>query len=381
MQTDGRQGRRVRLLAFVTKERGYSPGQRFRLEQWAPRLARDHAIDIDFVAFESRELTRILDTPGHVPQKAYWVLRDFVRRSVPVLRSRRYDGAIVYREIALLGPAIYERLLAALGVPIFFDFDDAIWFDPGPRVGANGVFARLHFYGKTATICRLSSAVFAGNGHLADYARQWNRDVHVVPTSIELDAYSVRPELPTTEPFTISWSGSFSTLAHFEHARRALEAFARTRSTRVVVICNRPPAVAIAGAENVFVPWAAAGEVEALGDCHVGIMPLPDDDFARGKCGLKALQYMAVGRPVVISPVGMNASLIQTGVNGVLASSVDEWVSAFEALAASPERRRVMGAEARRTIETAYSAERLAAQVSAIVRSTLDPQSDARVPI
>jgi glycosyltransferase involved in cell wall biosynthesis len=371
MQNEGRRSHRIRLLTFVGKARGCSPSQRFRLEQWAPRLARDHAIDLDFVAFESPELTKILDTPGHVPQKAYWVLRDFMRRASGVLGSRRYDGVIVHREIALLGPAVYERLLALLGMPIFFDFDDAIWVDPGTKVGVNGVFARLHFYGKTATICRLASAVFAGNGHLADYARTWNRDVHVVPTSIELDNYSLQPEPAATEPFTISWSGSFSTLAQFEHARPALEAFARTRPMRLVVICNRPPAVPIAGAENVFVPWAEAGEVEALGACHVGIMPVPDNPFTRGKCGLKALQYMAVGRPVVISPVGMNRTLIDSGRNGFIASTVEDWVSAFEALASSPERRQTMGAEARRTVEAAYSGEHVAAQVAAIVRSTL----------
>jgi len=374
----GEPDRRLRLVVFVSKELGRAPGQRFRLEQWAPRLARDYAIDLEFVPYESPALTEILSLKGHTARKAYLVLRDFARRARPVLASRRFDAAIVFREIALLGPAIYERALSALGVPFFFDYDDAIWFNPQIKSEANGIFARLHFYGKAATICRLASGVFAGNEYLAAYARRWTRNVHVVPTSIELDTYAMQPALPHDAPFTIGWSGSLSTLSNFECARAALERLAARRPIRVRVICNRPPSRPIAGAENVFVPWSEHREVEELGACHVGIMPLPDEEFTRGKCGLKALQFMAVGRPVVISPVGMNADLIRQGVNGYLAATDDAWLEAFEVLAASAAERERIGIAARRTVEKGYSAEVVSKSVAHIVRETLRAHDDVR---
>jgi glycosyltransferase involved in cell wall biosynthesis len=138
----------------------------------------------------------------------------------------------------------------------------------------------------------------------------------------------------------------------------------------VKVICNEPPREPIAGAEMRFVRWSAEREAEELGDCHVGIMPLPDDEIARGKCGLKALQYMATGRAVVASPVGVNTDIIQHGYNGLLAETSDQFVSALTALA-DPDLRRRLGANARKTIEEKYSAEVIAGAFANVVRAVV----------
>jgi glycosyltransferase involved in cell wall biosynthesis len=366
--------RPLRLLVFASKAKGLAPGQRFRLEQWAPRLAADHGITLDFEPFESPRLTELLYLQGRRPEKAAWVVYDLARRLRHVVGARRYDAVVVFREIALVGPAVFERMLAAAGVPLFLDFDDAIWDHAVQTSAANGIFSKLHFYGKTATLCRLSCGIFAGNEYLANYARKRNDNVFIVPTSIELDAYPVQPDLPDPgpeQPFVVAWSGSLHTLQHFAHAHEALERIAARRKTMVKVICNRPPSQPIAGAENVFVPWAAAGEAEALGAAHVGIMPLPDDPFTRGKCGLKALQFMATGRPVVVSPVGMNRDLVTSGENGFLASTTDEWVDLLEHLAASGDLRRRLGTAGRKTVEERYSAGVVARGVAEAVRASL----------
>jgi len=357
---------------LASKRRGLAPGQRFRLEQWAPRVAATDGIDLDFDAFESPGLTEVLHKPGHVTEKGLRILYDFARRAGSVVRSRRYDGVIVFREAALIGPAIYERVIAQTGKPMFFDFDDAIW-QPQAAVAskANGVFAKLHFHGKTSTCCRLSRGVFAGNEYLAAYARKHAKNVFVIPTSIELERYPVQPESDESQGFVVVWSGSTSTLAHFEHAREPLERLAARRKLVVKVICNEPPAKPIAGAENVFVPWTEAGEAENVGAGHVGIMPLPDTDFTRGKCGLKALQFMATGRSVVVSPVGMNNDLIKHGDNGFLVSTVDEWVDTLEKLATSRELRAKVGAAGRRTVEAGYSAAVVSKLFARAVRQSL----------
>jgi hypothetical protein len=277
-----------RLLVLASKPEGLSPSQRYRFEQWAPHLARDHGIELDVAPFESRRLARLLYEPGHVAAKALWTLCDFSRRAAVLPRARRYDAVVIHREAALIGPALYEQLLARTGTPIIYDFDDAIW-SPG-QAWKNGVFSRLHFTAKTSTICRLASAVTVGNDHLASYARAHNENVFIVPSSIELADYPAIAEPEDARRFIVCWTGSTSTLVHFEHAREALERVAALVPLTIKVICGKPPEQPIAGAEMRFVPWSANDEAADVGDCHVGIMPLPDDEVSRGKGGMKLLQ-------------------------------------------------------------------------------------------
>ena len=356
--------RKIRLLVLASKPRGFSPSQRFRLEQWAVHLAANHGIELDFAPFESNELTALLYRKGHLIAKAWRTLFDYARRAVILIRARRYDVVVIHREAALVGPAIYERLLAAEHRPIIYDFDDAIW-SPGQAWG-HGLFSLLHFPAKTSSICRLASAVTTGNDFLADYARKRNSNVFVVPTSIELADYPLVPEA-NGDRFIVCWTGSTSTLVHFEHAREPLERLAQLLPLTVKIICNKPPERPIAGAEMCFVPWSVEREAQELGGCHVGIMPLPDDEVSRGKCGLKALQCMATGRPVVVSPVGVNSEIVRSGRNGYLASSVGEWVDALRRLACDAQLRAKLGRNARQTVENSYSAEISAAKFACVV--------------
>lgn len=348
----------IRLLAFVQKRLGVSPGQRFRFEQWAPHLAARHGIEIDFVPFESARLTELLYTRGNIAAKGALMLSDFARRAGPVSRSRRYDGAIVYREVASLGPAVWERVLARAGVPFLLDFDDSIWM-PSAVVGKplNGVFSRLRFSGKTRTIAKLARVVTVGNEYLAEWSRDHNPRVHIVPTSIELANYPVQPDLPEDEPFVIGWMGSHSTLQSLELVREAVEAFGARRRTRFLVVCDRPLEPPMRNVENVFVRWSAEGEARDIGAMHVGLMPVADTRYALGKCACKALQFMAAGRPAIVSPVGVNAQIVRDGENGLHATTTAEWLDAFERLASSRELQSRLATAGRRTVETGFSAE------------------------
>ncbi len=367
----------IRVLALVQKRLGLTPGQRFRLEQWAPRLRSEHGISLDFAPFESPALTSILYQRGRRFAKAELIVRDAIRRREVIARATQYDAVIIYRAASLLGPAIYERLLARTGVPLIFDFDDAIWLT-GPG-SANGMFSYLGFRRKTATICRLASAVVVGNHFLAEYARRYSKYVSVVPTTVELDASPLQPPIPAEGPFRIVWAGSFSSLQHLDVVRRPLERFAQTQRTVLRVICSHPPKEPFQGVELEFVPWSAEDEALKLARSHVGIMPLPDNEFSRGKCGLKALQYMAVGRPVVVSPVGVNTDIVRHGENGLLASTDEQWVQALQALAASPQLRQRLGLAGRSTVEERFSAKVGAAAFAAVVNSVLE-RSERRDP-
>lgn len=346
----------MRVLAFVHKKPGVSPGQRFRIEQWAPHLARKHGIEIEYAVFESPELTRILYQPGHVIEKACHLLADTWRRRTDVLSARRYDAAFVFREVALLGPAMYERFFRALRVPFVLDFDDAIWMQ-STGGAANGVFSRLRFPGKTRTIARKASAVTVGNSYLAEWASAWSSDVTVVPTTIDLSAYTLQAARPSRDPFVIVWMGSFSTLKYLEIVRRPIEALGKERSVEMRVICDRPLEKTFDGVQNTFVPWTAEHEARDLGEGDVGIMPLDDTPYSRGKCACKALQYMAAGRPTILAPVGVNNDVVTHGENGLFASTEAEWLEQLRRVANDADLRQRLRERGRATVEQRYSSE------------------------
>jgi glycosyltransferase involved in cell wall biosynthesis len=355
-----------RLLALVQKAPNISPGQRFRLEQWAPYLARDHGIEIEFDAFESPALSRIIYQPGRTARKIQLVLADSMRRWGVRRRIDGYDAVVIYREAMLVGGAWLESALAARGVTVILDFDDAIWTSSG--AGRSSVANLVRMPWKVSRICRLASAVTVGNEYLAAYARRYNDNVFIVRTSIEASRYPQFPMPSDSAPFTVVWTGSHSTLPYLESIRGALvELGARVR-TRLRVICDVPPAGRFDGVELEFVRWTAAREVEDLAPGHVGIMPLPDNEFTRGKCGLKAIQYMAIGRPAVVSPVGINREIVRDGENGLWATTQREWTAQLERLARDAALRARLGSAARRTAVEGYTAQTSAAAFANAVR-------------
>jgi glycosyltransferase involved in cell wall biosynthesis len=355
----------IRLLALVQKGPGIAPNQRFRHEQWAPYLERDHAITMQFDWFESAELTGLLYTPGHHSRKAVLVLRDALRRWRRRARIAEFDAVVVLREAMLIGGAWLERYIARSGVPWLYDFDDAIW--QWNLRGINGLFTLARSPWKVEQACRLASAVTVGNEYLAEYARRFSSQVHIVRTSIDMPAYPSLPEPAPGGPFTIVWTGSHSTLQHLDAIRPALAELGRRRSLRLRVVCDRAPE-RVSNVEMQYVPWRASSEASDLAPAHVGIMPLPDTEAARGKCGCKALQYMAIGRPVVVSPVGINRAIVEPGVNGYWAVTTPEWVARLEQLADDAALRARLGAAARMTVEREFSARSSAGAFATVVR-------------
>lgn len=355
----------MRLLVLVQKHTGIAPNQRFRHEQWAPHLARNHDITLEFEPFESPALTEVLYQPGHLARKAALVLRDATRRWLRRDRGRAFDGVVVLREAMPVGGPIIERSIVHAGVPLIFDFDDAIWHEESTRHAGLAALARAP--GKTSRICEMATAVTVGNEYLAAYARQFNPEVHIVRTSIELERFRELPMPPADDPFTIVWTGSHSTIVYLDTVREAIERVAARRPVRLRVMCDRPPAP-YTNATLDFVPWRPDREAIDLGPGHVGIMPVPDTEFARGKCGCKALQYMAVGRPALVSPVGINTEIVQDGVNGLLASSQDEWVAQLERLANSAALRVRLAGAGRQTVLKEFTAESSAAAFAEVAR-------------
>lgn len=339
------------------------PGQRFRIEQWA-RVLRLVGVRCHFVPFESRSLKQVLHVPGHHAEKARELLRCICRRAkVLTTIGKTWDVIFLYRELLPVGPPVFERMLARKGIPIVYDFDDSIFL---PDVSeANRRFKWLRWSQKTGTICRLSAHVIVGNQYLKDYALKHTARVTVVPTTIDTDSYTPKDDAQIRGCPVIGWSGSLTTLKHLRSFGPALGTVRKSLNYRLKVLGSHD--FSLGGVEVESLPWNAQSEISDLKSFDVGIMPLPDDAWSRGKCGLKALQYMAVGVPTVASPVGVNSEIIEDGKNGFLASSEQEWAEKLSLLASDEDLRWKFAKEGRRTVEEWYSAKVQAPRVLEIL--------------
>jgi len=279
--------------------------------------------------------------------------RSWLRRLAVVRRASDFDVVYLYREAALIGPAWLERLARFRNPRLVYDFDDAIWLPyVSPR---NRYLSYLKAPGKTAAICRMAAAITVGNATLADFARRYNRSVTVMPSTVSLREYRPRPRPQTVTTPVIGWTGSHSSAQYLRHIEGALQALARKRPFRFVTIGIDD--YRLEGVQVGCRPWRADHEVGDLWSFDIGIMPLFDDPWARGKCAMKAIQYMGAGVPAVVSPVGASRDVVLDGVCGFLATTEEDWVHALSRLLESPQLRARMGEEGRRRVERNYSAE------------------------
>ncbi|KPV39569.1 glycosyl transferase family 1 [Thiohalorhabdus denitrificans] len=287
--------------------------------------------------------------------RARWrdVVGAFGGRLRAILGSRRFDLVVIEKELLPYSPALLERLLGWAGVPYVVDYDDALFhqYDRHPRPWVRWLLGR-----KIARVMRGAALVTAGNEYLAGYARRAGAPrVEVLPTVVDLDRYPAPAGPGGNAVFTIGWIGSPTTAQYLEKIAPALARVCADGQARVRLIGSGK--VDLPGVPHEVIPWREGEEAEQLRAMDVGIMPLPDTPWERGKCGFKLIQYMACGLPVVASPVGVNADIVEDGINGYLAGDEEAWVAALNRLKGEPERRQEFGKAGRSKVEGEYSLE------------------------
>jgi glycosyltransferase involved in cell wall biosynthesis len=350
----------IRVLALLPYPLGRAPGQRYRIEQWAPRL-RAEGIELTLSPFLSPGGMDVLYRRGRAAAKVRETVRGSLRRLRELLRPGGHDVVYVYREAAPLGPAWIEARLGRR-LPLVFDFDDAIYLPAHAEVNAAARF--LKHPGKVAHVCRLARHVTVGNETLAGFARRHASAVTVIPSTIDTEAYAVRARGPNTWP-VVGWTGSLTTLPYLRLLSSALARLRKQVDFELRVIGGE---LEMPGVDVRCRPWRADTEVEDLRPFDVGLMPLPDDEWTRGKGGMKALQYMGLAIPPVVSPVGANAAIVEDGVNGFHARTEDEWVDRIARLLRDAGLRARLGAAGRRTVEETYSAAVQAPRMALVLR-------------
>jgi glycosyltransferase involved in cell wall biosynthesis len=281
------------------------------------------------------------------------VVRALFRRIRAIIVVPRQSSVLIEYELLPYCPAILEHWLKWRGCRLLLDYDDAIFHKYDLH---RHFLVRALLGGKIARLMRMADRVVVGNNYLAEYARRAGAsDVEVLPTVLDLRKYEQRTSSNASPYFTIGWLGSPSTAQYLKLIQPALAQVCKQRSVRIRLIGSGPIDLADIPAE--LIPWTETGEVKEISALDVGIMPLPDEPWARGKCGFKLIQYMACGIPVVASSVGANTEIVSDGEQGYLASTIEDWVEALYSLISSPELGFKMGAAGRQRVEQRYCLE------------------------
>ena len=330
----------MKVLA-LTKYGDLAASTRQRFLQFQPALAAS-GIELECSPlFDNDYLRHVL--AGRRPPKRS-IARAYLRRLASVLEARRADVVWLHCEFFPYWPRVAESL-AARGVrkPIVFDFDDAIFhmYDAGARP-----IVRILLAGKLEGLLSRVAACTCGNAYLRDYAARFCSNTLIVPTVVDTGIY--RPARQGGgRPLTIGWIGSPTTWVGVRPILPVLEEICAQHRARFLVV-----GAGEAAAGDLFPgmearDWTQKSEVSDLQEMDIGVMPLLDRPFERGKSGYKLIQYMACGLPAVASPIGVNADIVKEGVNGFLASTELEWRDALAALCTSPELRSGLGSAGR----------------------------------
>jgi glycosyltransferase involved in cell wall biosynthesis len=340
------------ILFVIPYPPGRAPSQRFRFEQYFDLLTAA-GYTYTLAPFLSEATWAILYKPGHTVAKVLGILLGFLRRLLLLFRVPAYDYVFIHREAAPIGPPVLEWLIArVLRKKIIYDFDDAIWIPNTSE--ANRIVAGVKWHHKVSSICRWAYKISCGNSYLCDYARQFNPNAVVNPTTIDtLGLHNKVRDQKVPGRLIIGWTGTHSTLKYLEQVVPVLAELETRYDFEFRVISNQPPELPLRSLK--FQPWRKETEIEDLGALNIGLMPLEDDAWAKGKCAFKALQYMALGIPALVSPVGMNTEVVQPGVNGYVCSTLDDWRNALEVLMQNPELRVRLGEAARSAVVEHYS--------------------------
>jgi len=354
--TTSRHKNSKRILFICPYPINQAPSQRFRFEQYLTFL-KENNFQIQLEPFLPISVWQSLYTQKKKFHKVWWVILGYLKRIWLLFSVNKYQFIFIHREATPLGPPIIEWFIAKLSrAKIIYDFDDAIWLTD--KEGESKFEKMFRWRSKVSSICKWSFRISCGNKYLADYARNFNSNVIVNPTTIDLKSVDnfhkdLKSDLKIND-ITIGWTGSHSTLKYLTEITKTIQQLEKVYPQIVIlVIADKKPFLDVNKLK--FVKWNNQTEIKDLINISIGIMPLPDNDWTLGKCGFKILQYMALGIPSIASNVGTNKEIIQHGINGYLCSTPEEWLACFEQLITNPSLRFQIGKNGRKTVEKAYS--------------------------
>jgi glycosyltransferase involved in cell wall biosynthesis len=332
-----------------------APSQRFRFEQYLDFLKANN-INYEFYSFWSEKDWKLLYQKGKLFNKAIGLIDGFLRRIALMFRLRKADYVFIHREVAPLGPPVFEFIIAKIWrKKIIYDFDDAIWLHNSNLFNKNPLLYLLRWPYKVPTICKWAYKVTCGNQYLCNFALKHNKQVMLIPTTIDTIKAHNRTKDQKTAKVVIGWTGTHSTMPYLHLIEDALRELEEKHDFEFLVISNAPPDLNLRSLT--YLPWKIETEIGDLLRINIGLMPSKTDEWAKGKCGFKAIQFMSLGIPVIATAVGVNFDIIKNDYNGYLCSDKSEWVVTMEKLLKDAGLRSEMGDRAKKEIVDIYSVE------------------------
>lgn len=327
---------------------------RYRVEQYLGHFSQNN-INFTLHPFWSRSAFKVLYKNAYKLKKLYFFLCGTLSRTLDVICIFNYDIVFIHREAYPVGGAFFETILFVLNKPIIFDFDDAIFLPSSSP--ANNFMEKFKDPKKVSGIIKMSRHVIVSNKYLADFAFKYNSNVSIIPTSIDTEKFYPDPNkiLTSNNKIIIGWMGSVTTikfLGLLEGVFRKLSA--KYPNIVFKIIGEKFLIEGLSGIINQ--DWSLEEELQDLRSFDIGVMPVPDNEWAKGKCGFKGILCMSVGIPVVASSIEANKEILTDGVDGYLVDNTDEnWIEKLSYLIENPGVRREIGLAARKTVEEKYS--------------------------
>lgn len=352
-------------IAVLTKYGGLAASTRQRFEQYK-RFLELAGIQLDFYPLLDDVYLRKLYASGKRGRTR--LVARYLKRLIWLFSRPDVDLIWLHCELLPYLPSPFEGLARVPGKPIIYDYDDAIFHNYD--LHANPLI-RILLGSKLHTTLSNAEIAFCGNAYLQDYADKLCAHTKIIPTVVDTTIYCPNPSPnQCLVPARVGWIGTPSTWNEYLAPMLPLLSKAVNDNGASLAAMGAEKSVDASSLLDIK-EWSEAGEVPFLQSISIGIMPLTDTPWARGKCGYKLIQYMACGLPVVASPVGVNKEIVDHGVNGFLAETDDEWRSALKTLLTDAELRRRMGAAGRQKVEESYSLKVWGPRVSDIIINTM----------
>ncbi len=343
----------MKVLFLAPYPQKIGPSQRFRLEHYLPLLEHNN-ISYAYKTFIAAKDYSIIFNVNDNIKKGIVVIKGLLKRTVMLFSLHKFDIVYIHREATPLGPPIFEWLIAKVWQKkIIYDFDDAIWIPQSSTV--NRFAYKIKCTWKVASICKWSFIVSAGNNFLAAYAMQYCNDVRVIPTVVDTTNVHNQIKNQTETDLTIGWTGTFTNFVHLPLVYNTIKKLQKKYTFTYLLIADKNPF--LSDINYTYIKWNKETEIDDLLKMNIGIMPLIKTDVQLGKCAFKAIQYMALGIPSVVSPVGANCELVENSIDGFWADNNEEWYNSLEKLLVSEQLRMEMGKKAREKVIKNYSVE------------------------
>jgi L-malate glycosyltransferase len=340
-----------KILLLCPHPMGYAPGQRLKFEQYMDHW-RSNGFDITVSSFMTERMQKIVYKKDHFFEKVLWTFWGYARRFRDLFRIRRYDIVYTFLWVTPFGPPLFESLVSGLSRKLIFDIDDLVYLK-----NAKGTkwYSRL-LKGKNKPIYLMKKAdhIITGTPYLDEFARKFNPNTTDISVTVNTKTYQPVNKYENNTKITLGWTGSHSTIRYLQILNPVLRQLRKDVDFKLIVMGDA--SFTLEGIDVEAYAWSEENEIPVLQKMDIGLYPLPmDEEWVHGKGGGKALQYMAIGVPVVATGVGAIFRIIDDGKTGFLVTTPEEWVDRLKLLIKDANLRREIGTKGRQVVHDNYS--------------------------